>query len=247
MPAKTKLYVIPLSHPAYSARLMLEHKGMEHEVVRLLSGFHPLLLRALGFTGGTVPALRLDGRKLQGSLCISRALDEACAERPLFPADPERRERVVEAEAWGERELQPIPRRLFRWALTRDARLRRELARFNGLPFPALSGVMIRPVAALFARKSRASDANVRADMIRLPALLDRVDDLIAEGIMGGARLNAADFQIGPTLRLLLACDDLRELVRGRPAADLALRLLPDYPARLPEVLPPGWLRGETS
>ena len=41
---------------------------------------------------------------------------------------------VEEAERWGEAELQPIPRRLFRWALARDAGLRRRAARATGLP-----------------------------------------------------------------------------------------------------------------
>lgn len=242
MSSATTLYTIPLSHPAYTARLMLEHKGIEYRVVELLSGFHPLLLRALGFRAGTVPALRLDGRRVQGTLRISRALEETVPEPPLHPAEPERRRRVLEAEAWGERELQPIPRRILRWALNRDARLRRTLAELNGLPLLPLAGVAVKPVAAVFARLSRAYNDRVRHDLARLPGLLDRVDALIAEGVLGGPESNAADFQIAPTLRLMLACEDLRTLVRDRPAEDLALRLLPTYPGHVHAIVPPEWL-----
>ena len=118
------LYVLPFSHPAIAARLMLEGVGVEHRVVKLPSGFHPAALRLLGFPRGTVPALRLDGRRVQGSLEISRAAD-ARSPGVLFPEEPAARRRVEDAERWAESELQPIPRRLFRWTLMRDSDLRR--------------------------------------------------------------------------------------------------------------------------
>ena len=45
-------------------------------------------LRARGFPGPTVPAMVLDGRKVQTTRAISRALDEIRPDPPLFPADP---------------------------------------------------------------------------------------------------------------------------------------------------------------
>ena len=83
MPAK--LYALSLSHPSQAARLMLEHKGIEHQIVDLMPGMHPLQLRAAGFRGGTVPALKLDGRRIQGSLLISRALEQVRPEPTALP------------------------------------------------------------------------------------------------------------------------------------------------------------------
>jgi glutathione S-transferase len=120
-----RLYSVSLSHPSYAALLMLERKDIEHKVVELLPGFHPVAVRLLGFPGATVPALRIDGRRVQGSLEISRFLDSFVASPPLFPAEPEARRAVEEAERWGERTLQPIPRRLFRWGTARHQYLRR--------------------------------------------------------------------------------------------------------------------------
>lgn len=239
---KTKLYVIPLSHPAIAARLMLERKGIDHSVVELLSGFHRWTVRAWGFPDGTVPALRIDGRRVQGSRRISRVLDEVVPEPPLFPQDPDRRRRVEEAERWGESELQPVPRRLARWALARDSGVRRRLVELNGLPFPRVGAMAILPLASYFARLSGADDATVRDDLSRLPATLDRVDRLIEQGTIGGDQPNAADFQIAPSVRLLLTFPDLRERVDDRPAADLARRLVPEYPDELPLKLPSAWL-----
>lgn len=220
---------------------MLKHAGIEHEVVDLPLGLHPLLLRRAGFRGGTVPALVIDGKKIQGSLAISRAIEARGPEGILFPVDLEARRRVEEAERWAEAELQPIPRRLFRWALARSPRLRRGAARMSGLPFPRLAGALMKPAAARFARISHADDATVRRDLELLPAHLDRIDAWIAEGTIGATRPNAADFQIGTTLRAMLIMEDLRPAVDGRPGAELARSLLPDFPGRLPAVLPPEW------
>ena len=139
-----KLYSLATSHPAHAARAMLERKGIEHEVVDMLPGMHPLVLRAAGFRGGTVPALKLDGAKVQGSLRISRALERAKAQPPLFPDDPGRRRAVEAAEAWGEGELQPVPRRIFRWGTVRQQELRRWLGELAGVPLPGL-GATVKP------------------------------------------------------------------------------------------------------
>ena len=67
-----RLYVTSLSNPSKAAMAMLAYKQLPHRVVNLTSGFHPYLVRAAGFQGPTVPALRLDnGRRVQGSLGIS--------------------------------------------------------------------------------------------------------------------------------------------------------------------------------
>jgi glutathione S-transferase len=242
------LYSLSLSHPSQAARLMLERKEVAHEVVDLFPGLHPIALRRYGFRGGTVPALRLDGRRVQGSRAISRALDELRPDPPLFPAEPERRKAVEEAEAWGERELQPVPRRLFRWAVSHRGHLRRwMLGDEMGMPFPSVMAAAQLPMARAFARMAAATDEQVRADLAGLARMLDRVDALIADGTIGTAAPNAADFQIGTTVRVLLAFSDLEGAVEGRPAAELAMRLMPRYPGPFPPALPREWLEAVRS
>jgi glutathione S-transferase len=237
-----RLYWLVLSHPSQAVRLMLERKGIEHEIKDLFPGGHPVQLRIAGFRGGTVPALKIDGRRVQGSLNISRALDEVQAEPRLFPADPEGRRAVEEAEAWGEREFQPVPRRIFRWGASRRQSMRVWMACDMGMPAPTMMARAQKPLAHAFARMAEVSDERVRADVAGLPAQLDHVDRLITDGVIGGDEPNAADFQIGTTLRVFLAYEDLRELVEGRPAGELAMRLLPRYPGPIPPFLPPKWL-----
>ena len=237
------LYAIPPSHPSHAARLMLERKGIEHKVVNLVPGTHAAAVRVLGFSQGTVPALKLEGRRVQGSRQIARALDEARAEPKLFPDDPEARLAVEEAERWGDEVLQPVPRRLVWASLKRE---RSTLTTYLedahlGIPVP-LAARMATPVVFLAARLNRATDEAVRRDLGVLPALIDRVDELIAEGVIGRPERNLADYQIATSVALLLSMDDLRRMIEGRPAAAHSRAVVVRYPGRLPRALPAAWL-----
>jgi glutathione S-transferase len=229
-----------VSHPSRAARAMLAHKGIEHDLVSISPGMQPVVLRLAGFRGRTVPALKVDGRRIQGSLAISRALEELKPDPPLFPAD--RRAAVEEAEAWGERELQPLPRRFFRWGVAHRPHLAQWLAAESGMPAAAVVGRATMPMARYFAYLSRANDDSMRAGIERIPEVLDQVDALIAEGTIGQDEPTAADFQIASSVAALLGFTDLRDVVRGRPAAELAERLFPKPVAELPPFLPEEWL-----
>ena len=161
------LYSLRVSHPALAARCMLEYKRIDHRVVDLVPGTQPAL-RALRFPRYTVPALALDGRRIQGSRQISRALDELRPDPPLFPREPGARRRVEEAERWGEQVLQGVPRRIFRWMAAHHYVVRRWLAvEAAGVP---LGAVLARPSlqARLFARPVGADDTTVRTDLAAL-------------------------------------------------------------------------------
>ena len=238
-----KLYVIPGSHPSKAAELMLEHKGIPFKRVDLVTAMHKPSLKLLGFSGTTVPAMKSNGRKVQGSRAIASALDEIKPEPPLVPSDE-----VREAERWGDQELQPIPRRLAWWALLHlSGKQRTEAARLSlegyrvGLPIGVAARTVL-PIAKVAAGYNHSTDDAVRADLVAVPDRLDQVDALLASGVIGGEQLNAADFQIATSVRLLLAYDDLKPYVEGRPAADHARRVVLEYNASFPKVFPAEWL-----
>ncbi len=239
-----RLYGIALSHPVLAVQGMLEQKGLGYRYVELLGGGHPLALFAHRFPRATVPAMRLpDGRRVQGSLAIAKALEELVPTPSLYPSGPPTaRAAAQEAERWGEAVLQPVPRRLIRWGLRHSLDQRRWFANVaSPLPAPSLIGVLLTPVVPVFVRQAGASDDRVRRDLAELPELLDTVDNLLETGVIGGEELGAADFQIGASVRVLTAMQDLVGLVAGRPAESLARRVVPDYP-EIPAVLPTDWL-----
>lgn len=243
MAAQAKLYWLRISHPSQAVRLMLERKGIAYETVELLPGIHPLLLRLHGFGDTTVPAMKFAGRRVQGSRQIARALEDFQPEPHLYPTDAEARRAVEDAERWGEFALQPLPRRYFRWALKKHRPIRRRAIELMGMPAPGLLAELNRPFIGALARKVGSTDESARGDLAQLPALLDHVDALLAEGVIGGDEPNAADYQIGTSVRILEALEDLAPLVAGRPAAEHAARILPELPVRgkLPSVARPEW------
>ena len=241
------LYSMAISHPSQVARKMLDLKGVDYELVDVAPLSQRVHLRLAGFGGGTVPALKLDGQKVQGSLQISRALDQRWPEPPLFPADPEARARVEQAERWGEQELQPVPRRLFRFASAHNRELRRGVARASGMPAPGLVAAVSKPAVSYYARTiesdgRRATEAAIRADLAALPAMLDRADRLMADGTIALDPPNAAAVQILATVRVLDGFADLHDHVAAHACAAPARELFADYRARLPRVLDPEWL-----
>ena len=244
MPAgQIRLYGIPLSHPVMAVRGMLDRKGLRYKYVSLIAGGHPPSLWALGFRKATVPAIKLvDGRRVQGSLTIAAALESIQPEPSLYPSDPALNAAAHEAERWGESVLQGVPRRLVRWGLQHHLSQRQWLADV-GSPFPApkLVGALLTPVVPVFVMQVGARDARVEQDLAELPGLLDRVDSLLSDGVIGGDELGAADFQIGTSVRMLLAMQDVGPLVAGRACDAFARRVQPEYPS-VPAVLPVRWL-----
>ena len=230
---------------------MLEAKGVPYKRTDLLPVVSKGVLRVLGFPGITVPALKLDGRKIQGTGKIARELDQLRPEPQLVPTDPERRAAVEGAESFGDTDLQEPVRAVLWWALRKDKAPLRSYSEGAKLGIPiGLALKTAGPIVAAAARLNEATDENVRRSLAALPAMLQKIDDWIEAGVIGGEQPNIADFQIAPSLRLAMTLDDLRPTIEPRPAGQLALRLVPDYPGHCPPVLPPAWLqplRSETA
>lgn len=243
MSAKPKLYVLPGSHPCAAVEAALNLKGIAFERVDLLP-LGQMLIGPLRYGGTTVPGMRIDGERLVGSRTIMRRLDECRPDPPLLPSpgDP-RYARVLEAERWGDEALQSAPRRIIDVAFLRRPQAMASYVGDARLPIPrALMGPAMPVTAKLMAFKNKAKDATARADIAALPGQLDRVDGWIADGLIGGDEPNAADLQIGSTIRLLLSIGDVRPLIEDRPAAQLTKWFPPMVGEIEAGVLPAEWL-----
>ena len=225
-----RLYVIKGSHACRAAMLMLEHKGLGWRPFELLTGLQTVAMRPLGFPGRTVPALNLNGDRVQGNRNIARFLDRIEPEPPLLPRH--RLPAVEEAERFADEVLQTLARRLVLAAGARDLSQlsdRGESGPLGAILAPSPSRRLL--VMRMAARYFGISDGTEQLDLAALPGVLDRVDLLVESGVLDGPQLTAADFQIAPSLWLLAYRLDLRELVEARPAWRLAERVPGDLAA----------------
>ena len=238
------LYALPGSHPVAAVEVALRLKSIDYRRVDLLP-MSQVLIGPLRYGGTTVPGLRIAGERLVGSRAIMRRLDTLAPEPALLPPvdDPAHAE-VLEAERWGDEVLQSVPRRIVDVAFLRRPAAMESYAANAKLPLPR---PLMRPALPLTARlmalKNGARDDAARADLLALPGMLDRIDAWIADGVLGGDRPNAADLQIGSTIRLLATIGDVRPLLEGPPARPAA-RLTRYFPPMVGEV-PPGVLPAE--
>jgi glutathione S-transferase len=242
MPAK--LYVVHGSHPCATAQRALDMKAVPYKVVELLPPMHAALQR-LRFGSRTVPGLTLEsGEKISGSRAIMRRLEELAPEPSLFPADPDARVAVDRAEEWGDEVWQPMARRLLWRTFTLHPQAMKSYQAGSRFALPAPAVRVLAPTVNAVERKLNAADEGaVRADLRALPGHLDRVDAWIADGVLGGETVNAADLQIATTSRLMLTLGDVRPFFAGRPAEGHAMKLFGQWAGSTPPgVFPAEWV-----
>ena len=244
-PVRATLYSLRTSNPSRAAESMLKLKGIQPKLVTMLPGIHHRLMRLRGFPRPTVPAIKIEGRKIQGTREIARFLDEIRPDPPLFPSDPEAKVAVEDAERWADEVLQNVSRRILRYqgAISQD--FRRWFAKEHaGVPLPGLAAAINRGEAKRLAKVAHADEQHVRQEIETLPGKVAHVDKLIADDVIGGDSPNAADFQVAASFRLLLMLDRIDDAIDGTPAAAHARRFYPEPFATepVPWMLPDEWL-----
>ncbi|HWT92557.1 MAG TPA: glutathione S-transferase [Solirubrobacteraceae bacterium] len=235
------LHALPPSHPCMTAEAALKFKGLPYERVDLPMGKHvEQMAEVYGEGKTTVPGLLVGDEPVHGSRAILARLEELAPEPPLFPAGPHA-DAIRDAERWGDEELQDLGRRIPWGALYFRPEAMGTMA--GGPPLdPAGTDFAMKFVRASW-KYHKLTAVQLHEDLQGLPAKLDHVDGLIADGVIGGETPNAADLQIAPTLRVMRIVGDLDELFAGRPCAALADRLFPDVQGRVPAgAFPAGWV-----
>ncbi len=236
------LHALAPSHPCMTVEAALRLKGLEFERIDLAPGTHgPKMEELYGAGNSTVPGLLIDGEPVHGSRPITERLELLVPDPPLYPEPIA--EEVREAERWGDSELQDLGRRLPWGAM----HFRPEaMSTYGGAdPLdPAGTDYAIRYVRSAW-KYHGISAERLADDLAGLAPKLDHVDRLAAEGVIGGEAPNAADLQIGASVRVLLTVGDLVPLIEAGAAAAIARRLFPAYAGSIPAgAFPAGWVPG---
>ena len=239
-PALT-LHVLPPSHPCMTAEAALRRKGLEYERVALTPGPHNEEMERALRRGPTHRARPAGRRRAGARLARHPRAPRAARARPAALPRADRR-RGARGRAVGRRRA-PGPRAPA--AVGRDAlpprgdgHLRRRRAR--SIP----PGPTSR--SATSARRGSTTASPPSAWPRTSPGCRRSSTTSTSSpptGSIGGEEPTAADLQIGATLRVLLTVGDLRPLIEGRPAAEIARRWFPDYAGEVPAgAFPAGWV-----
>ncbi len=237
---KLTLHAVPPSHPCMTVAAALDLKGLEYERVDLDMPHTDAMVEIYGEGRGTVPGMLVDDERVHGSREILARLEELKPEPSLYPAA--RAGEVREAERWGDEELQDLGRR-FPWGALH---FRPEaMGTFGGagpLDGPGTDFAM-RFVHATW-RYHGITCEILERDLAGFPAKLDHIDELVERGVIGGSEPNAADLQIGATIRVMTSVGDIEPLIEGRAAERLADTWFPDRgQGRVPAgAFPPHWM-----
>jgi len=215
----------------------LRLKGLEFDRVDLPAGPHVEQMQEIYGAGNhTVPGLLIDGEPVHGSRAILARLEELEPEPVLYPG-----EEVRIAERWGDEELQDLGRRLPWGALHFRPELLATI--FGGVQLDGPgTDYAIRMIRAGW-RYHGITAARLHDDLAALPGKLDHIEQLLAAGVIGGERVNAADLQIGATIRVLSPIADLKPLLSGSAAERVSLMHFPALPGAIPAgTYPAGWV-----
>jgi glutathione S-transferase len=232
--SKATLIGVPGSHPVMAVELMLRYKGIPYRRRDLPTYLQAPVMRLLGYRSATVPVARLDGTRVVTSTAIAHALDELHPEPPLFE-----RPEIERAEAWAERNLQQSVRQLVWWAITHDRPGAATFLEGSRLGLPSsIARLVLRASWPLVVRRLPTSPETLSENLAALGRHLDHVDALIAEGVIGRERPNAADFHIAASVRLAMCLAQLHRRIAERPAGRHALQVCPDSAGTFGAVIP---------
>jgi glutathione S-transferase len=215
---------------------MLDYKHLPYRRFDLIPGPHVRILKTLRFPESTVPALKIAGERVQASGEAAQVIDRIWLERPLLPSDVDHRHLVEDITDWAREMIAPVKDQIYGWGVHHDphaAVLLWENAR-TGAPKLVIRRVIPGRVRAIGRTDPPDVEVNMRC-LASVPTLLQRIDDSIAAGIIGGRILNAGDFHAAMLARLLMCVADLEPIVGARPAGKLAERI---YTERLPQAAP---------
>jgi glutathione S-transferase len=237
VPPTITLHAVPPSHPCATVAAAIELKKLEYERIDFPYAEREAKMEEIYGEGNSkVPGAVIDGEPIHGSRAIMARLEQLEPEPALYPS-----EAVREAERWADEELQDLGRGLTWGAM----HFRPEaMGTFAGGPPLDAAGTdfAIKFVRATW-RYHGITAVRMQGELAGLPAMIEHIDRLAADGVIGGEQPNAADLHIGATITVLMPIADLRPLLDDAAAERIAVALFPPAVGEVPPgAFPAGWV-----
>ncbi len=197
--SKPVLWQIDISHYSEKVRWALDYKEIDHARRTILPGAHiPISLFLTRGAQPTLPVLQMDGRAISDSTAIVAALEAKHPDRPLYPSQPDERERALALEDWFDENLGPHARLLPFHDLIQEPELFAEIAA-ESVPGPLGKA---KPVVGAYARAYTSlrwganSDEDAERARDAIVAALDKLEAELEQGegeFLVGDNVSVAD------------------------------------------------------
>jgi glutathione S-transferase len=199
------LWHLEISHYNEKIRWALDYKGIAHVRRAVTPALQELTARRLR-AGRTVPILEMNGRAIGDSTTIIEAIERRWPEPPLYPADPEERNRALELEDYFDEPCgHDLRRVLFADNLTEPEKF---LAMIYGADHPRMR-LLLRTFSPLFGqlvkRRYRIRPETVEDSRETVRAAFDRIEaDVGPSGYLVGESFTVADLTAASILALIV-------------------------------------------
>lgn len=199
------LWQFKYSHYNEKARWALDFKKIPHVRRSLLPGAH--VPRVLWMTGQkAVPVLVLNGKTIADSTRIIEALERWRPDPPLYPRDPQARERALALEEFFDEELGPHIRRAWFFEVMPDADYTvAQIAIGWGAPTRRVYRALYPVIGTIMKMDMKINAAGAQVGRQKVQAALDRIAaELQPSGYLVGDAFSIADLTAAALLFPLL-------------------------------------------
>ena len=233
------LWHFPISHYNEKARWALDLKGVSHRRVALGASY---LLRAWWATGTPkLPVLHFADETVGDSTRIIAALEERVPDPPLYPADPNERERALALEDYFDDVVGDPVRSFLVGNLVRQDPREAIAVLATGMPHVARVANAIRPIfRAFYYWRHAIDDPAIDASPQLIEACFERIErELAGREYLVGDRFSVADLTAASILGPVVGPPELEY-----PAAGVMPDVIEALRARLAKRPAWDWLLG---
>jgi glutathione S-transferase len=170
------LWHLDISHFNEKARWALDYKGIPHERRSVFPGMQAARARILRGGTSTLPVIDIDGTRIGDSTRIIEELERRWPDPPLYPADPDERQRALELEDFFDEHCAHDMRRVLFDPFLREPELMAEASGSNRHRGAGAVGFLYPVVERAVRRKYTVNPESVARSREIVVAAMDRIE-----------------------------------------------------------------------
>jgi glutathione S-transferase len=199
------LWHLDISHFNEKARWALDYKGIPHERRSVFPGMQAARARILRGGTSTLPVIDIDGTRIGDSTRIIEELERRWPDPPLYPVDPDERQRALEIEDFFDEHCAHDMRRVMFDPFLREPELMAEATGSNRHRGASAVGFLYPVVERAVRRKYTVNPDSAARSRETVEAAMERIEhERGPSGYLVGDSFSVADLTAAAILSVLV-------------------------------------------